>query len=167
MMASVPCSGHIASHGTWAGSAHGPFHVLFFSSMVEQPTVGLGLLNVEASRSHSDTTVGRTPLDEWSARNRDLYLTTHETHNRQTSTPPAGFELAIPASEWPQTHAFDRGATGNYTILILGQDNPVATLKKNDKCPSGKSCIWAKWTRKLPRKWSWPIANCINSCLEQ
>ena len=28
------------------------------------------------------TTVGRTPLDEWSARRRDLYLT---THNRQTS----------------------------------------------------------------------------------
>jgi hypothetical protein len=25
---------------------------------------------------------------------------------------PAGFELAIPASEQPQTHAFDRAATG-------------------------------------------------------
>jgi hypothetical protein len=33
------------------------------------------------------TTVGRTPLDEWSARRRDLYLTTHNTHNRQTSMP--------------------------------------------------------------------------------
>jgi len=28
------------------------------------------------------TTVGRTPFDEWSARRRDLYLTTHNTHNR-------------------------------------------------------------------------------------
>jgi len=28
------------------------------------------------------TTVGRTPLDEWSARRRDLYLKTHNTHNR-------------------------------------------------------------------------------------
>ena len=28
------------------------------------------------------TTVGRTPLEEWSARRRDLYLTTHNTHNR-------------------------------------------------------------------------------------
>ena len=36
------------------------------------------------------TTVGRTPLDEWSARRRDLYLTTHNTHNRQTSMPPGG-----------------------------------------------------------------------------
>jgi len=33
------------------------------------------------------TTIGRTPLDEWSARRRDLYLTTHNTHDRQTSMP--------------------------------------------------------------------------------
>ena len=31
------------------------------------------------------TTVDRTPLDEWPARRRDLYQTTHNTHNRQTS----------------------------------------------------------------------------------
>ena len=30
-------------------------------------------------------TVGRTSLDEWSARRRDFYLTAHNTHNRQTS----------------------------------------------------------------------------------
>ena len=30
-------------------------------------------------------TVGRTSLDEWSARRRGFYLTTHNTHNRQTS----------------------------------------------------------------------------------
>jgi len=29
------------------------------------------------------TTVGRTPLDEWSARRRDLYLTTHNTYNKR------------------------------------------------------------------------------------
>ena len=34
------------------------------------------------------TTVGRTPPKEWSARRRDLYLTTHSNHNRQTSMPP-------------------------------------------------------------------------------
>ena len=33
------------------------------------------------------STVGRTPLDEWSTRRRDLYLTTHDTHNRQISMP--------------------------------------------------------------------------------
>ena len=38
------------------------------------------------------TTVGRTPLDEWSARRIDLYLTTHNTWNRQSSMSPVGFE---------------------------------------------------------------------------
>jgi hypothetical protein len=33
------------------------------------------------------TTVGRTPLDKWSAIRKDLYLTSHITHNRQTSMP--------------------------------------------------------------------------------
>ena len=51
------------------------------------------------------TTAGRTALDEWSARRRDLYLTTHDTHNRQISMPPVGFEPTISAGERPQaTH---------------------------------------------------------------
>ena len=76
--------------------------------------VGQGLLIVEASWSHAirHTTLGGTPLDEWSACLRDLFLTTHNTHNRQTSMPPAGFEPAIPASEGPQIHALHRAATG-------------------------------------------------------
>jgi len=45
------------------------------------------------------TTLGRTPLGEGSARRRELYLTKHNTHNRQTSMPPAGFEPAIPESD--------------------------------------------------------------------
>jgi len=57
-------------------------------------------------------TIGRTPLDEWSARRTDLYLTTHNTHNRQTNMPPAGFEPPFLASETPQTHALDRAASG-------------------------------------------------------
>jgi len=36
------------------------------------------------------TTLERTPLDDWSARRRDLYLTTHNTHKRKTSMPPSG-----------------------------------------------------------------------------
>jgi hypothetical protein len=54
------------------------------------------------------TTVGRTPLEEWSARCRDLYLTTHNTHNRQICMTPAGLEPTIPASERPQSHALRR-----------------------------------------------------------
>ena len=58
------------------------------------------------------TTFGRTPLDEWSARRRDLYLTTHNIHNRQTSNSPVGLEPTISAAERPQTYALDRAATG-------------------------------------------------------
>jgi len=59
------------------------------------------------------TTVGRTPLDGWSARRRDLYLTTHNIHNRQTSMPPVGLEPTISAGERPQAYALDRAATGS------------------------------------------------------
>ena len=40
--------------------------------------MGLGLFTVDVSGSHSvtHTTLGRTPLDEFSARRRDLNLTT-------------------------------------------------------------------------------------------
>ena len=44
-----------------------------------------------------NTTVGRTTLDERSARRRDLYLTTHNIQKRQAAKPPAGFELTIQA----------------------------------------------------------------------
>ena len=40
-----------------------------------------GTVNILCGKNHTQrrTTVGRTPLDEWSARRRDLYLTTHNT----------------------------------------------------------------------------------------
>jgi hypothetical protein len=66
------------------------------------------------SLDHTQThiTVGRTPLDEGSARCRDLYLTTQPLYKRQTSIPPAGFEPTIPVSARPQSYALDRAATG-------------------------------------------------------
>jgi len=57
-------------------------------------------------------TVGWTPLDDRSARRRDLYLATHSTHNRQTSMTPARFEHTISAYERPQAYALLRAATG-------------------------------------------------------
>jgi len=51
--------------------------------------------------------VGRTPLDEWSARRKDLYLTTHNAHNRQTSMTPVGLEPTIWAGERPLGPAFE------------------------------------------------------------
>jgi hypothetical protein len=65
------------------------FLLIFFFRVALRPSEGQGLLMLEVSRSHTQwrTKVGRTPLDEWSARRRGLYLTTHNTHNWQTSIP--------------------------------------------------------------------------------
>ena len=46
-----------------------------------------GVIAFDHTQGH--TTVGRTPLDEGSARRRDFHLTTHNIHNRQISMPPA------------------------------------------------------------------------------
>jgi hypothetical protein len=96
------------------------------------------------------TTVGRTPLDKWLARRRDLYLTTHNTHNRQTPMPPVGFEPTIPAGERPRKHVLDRAATGTGMLtgiilnfrsveswfvrpIISPRLNPAVTLMINKK----------------------------------
>jgi len=65
------------------------------------------------------TTLGRTPLDEWSTHRRDLYLTTHNIHNRQTSMTPVWFESTISAGERSQTYALDGAATGTGILIPL------------------------------------------------
>jgi hypothetical protein len=42
---------------------------------------------------------------------------TQHTHNRQTSTPPVGFEPTIAAGERPQTYELDGAATGRPALL--------------------------------------------------
>jgi len=54
--------------------------VLFFFTMAQQPPVGQGLLIIEASRSHTHTTLGRTSLDEWSARRRQHTTLTRDKY---------------------------------------------------------------------------------------
>jgi len=86
----------------------------FFFAVALWPNAGHGLLVLEVFLDHAQqcATVGRNPLDEWSARRRDLYLTTHNTHNRQICMPPVGSEPTISAGERSQTYALDRAATG-------------------------------------------------------
>ena len=67
-------------------------------------------------------TAGSTPLEVWSARHRDLYLTTHTVTTEKLPCPPApvvGFEPTISAGEWPQTYALDRAATGTGQTLYV------------------------------------------------
>ena len=43
------------------------------------------------------STLGRTPLDEWSGRRRDVYPTTHKTHRRQNSFATGGILTRNPS----------------------------------------------------------------------
>jgi hypothetical protein len=109
----------------WFGSnssiAYAPVpkeYYTFIFPMARQP---LGVLRRFIFRGFTitlfrHTTLGRTPLDEGPARRRELYLTTHNTHKRQTSMPSEGFEPTIPVSERPQTYALEHAATGIGTI---------------------------------------------------
>ena len=71
------------------------------------------------------TTVGRTPLDESSSHHRELYLTTHNTHNRQTSMPPVGFVPTVSAGRRPQTYALDR--RGDWDQQMLHYSHKIVT----------------------------------------
>jgi hypothetical protein len=108
--------------GSWKGVTAVSLHMLpiWFKShfpnfsWFEQPLAAQSVLSIEAPRSHSPrhTTLGRTPLYEWLARRRDLYLSTHNTRKKQTSMVPAGFERAPLASDRTQTHGLDLTANG-------------------------------------------------------
>ena len=113
------------------------------------------------------TTVGGTPLDEWSARRRDLYLATHDSHNRQTSMPLVGFEPTISAGERPQTYALDRAATWTGSLLLSLKQNsysvqtgpgahPASCTMDNGSFPGVKSGRGVTLTpHPLLVPWSW------------
>jgi len=61
--------------------------------------------------THTHTPLVRTPLDQGSARHRALFLKIRYTLKRQKTMPSAGFELAIPTSERPETYALECAAT--------------------------------------------------------
>jgi hypothetical protein len=68
--------------------------------MAQQPLVGQGLLIIDTQLDapHSARLL-------WTSDQHDI-----QTHKRQTSMPPAGFESAVPASEQSQALALDLAA---------------------------------------------------------
>jgi hypothetical protein len=127
--------GPVASTLTTSPPRQIRYHKLhkFFFPMAQQLYSGVGRLNVEVSRSHTirHTSLGRTSLEERSARRRDLYLTTHKIHKRKTSMPPTGFETVIPASELPQNYALTARPPGSAEQLVAERKlfrNPLCTL---------------------------------------
>jgi hypothetical protein len=109
------------------------------------------------------TTLGRTPLDEWSARCKDLY-NTHTTHKMQTSMPPTGFKPTMPASERPQTHASDRAVNGISSWYIHRHCKTRENANTNLECflSSGlevsdfmrvaATSSWGSWTLTMVAK---------------
>jgi len=92
--------------------------------------------------------LGRTPLYEWSARRRDLYLTTHNIRKRKTSMPPARFEPAIPASERPHTNALGNAATR------IGNNQPHNSTKTTTTQQNQQhTATWQSDTNKYSTSW--------------
>ena len=81
---------------------------------VSTAVVVLGLLIVEVSRSHSDTSHSvKASGKEVGPLQRSLPDSIHNIHNRQTSMHTGGFEPAIPAASQRQlTHTLDRADMG-------------------------------------------------------
>jgi hypothetical protein len=116
-----------------------------------------GVIAFDHTQWHA--TVGRTPLDEGSARRRDLYLTTHNTHNGQPSMSPAGFEPTISAGDRPR--ALDRSAPGIgmfcYCCSILEK------LKKTMKLATKRVCLSLSIrSRSTERAWRKSPRNSLN-----
>jgi len=64
------------------------------------------------------TTVGRNPLDEWSARRRDLYLTTHDIHNRQISMTPVDSNPRFSRQASADLHLRRRGHWDQHILYL-------------------------------------------------
>jgi hypothetical protein len=99
-------------------------------------------------------TVGNTPLDEWSARRRDLYLTTHNDYKRHPC-PPAGFEPTVSAGERPRGPAITEEfwldcrqcvprRVGIFQVVLCVQNDLLCSGLKTKSIPRRKFC------RKFP-----------------
>jgi len=97
------------------------------------------------------TTVGRTLLDEWSAHRRDLYLTTHNTHNTN-----------IHATGRIRTHNLSRRAAADLRLRPRGRWyrlNTSVTVHKHLK-------FWLSPAKALRRSesYSWVTTNKFLVC---
>ena len=96
---------------------------IFYVTMAQQPPSGPRLPHCWGFMiTLRHTTTGRTPLDEWSARRRDLYRTTHNNHKRQTSTPRRDSNPQSQQASGHRPHVLDRAATGSASSILKGHN---------------------------------------------
>ena len=119
----------------YTGWATGPTHIIYIHIYIYMCVFSCGTTAILGHRPPQTQTICRTPLDEGSARRGGIYLTTHTTHTRQTSMPPAGFDYGTPESERPQTHAVDGAAIriGTYSVYLV----------QNSSCTAVRSTVTA------------------------
>jgi hypothetical protein len=83
-------------------------------------------------------TVGRIPLEKWSARRKNLYLTTHNIHERQISMPPGGI----------RTHNLSRWAAADLRLRQRAHWDRIATCKER-KFRVIPFCYWLHVPRNV------------------
>jgi len=99
------------------------------------------------------TTVGRTPLDAWSVRRRDLYLTTHNTHNnrhpcpRWDSNPQTQQARGRSPTTWT-TRPMGPAIIPHYNYILV-----LATLKIATWVV--ETCPWPLWSKTTLIKLKW------------
>ena len=76
-------------------------------------------------------TLSKSPLDEWSARRIDPYVTTNNTQKKTDVNAPTGFEPAIPASELQQTSTLERTDTAISFFTFLSHSVIGIALRYN------------------------------------
>jgi hypothetical protein len=111
-------------------------YILFLLWCCDPARVMASILLRFVDHTQGRTTVGRTPLDKWTACRRDFYLKTHNNHNRQTSMSPVVFEPIISAGERPQTYALDCVASGTGNICCI-PNSKCRKLNWNVQCDVG------------------------------
>ena len=119
-------------------------------SVAQQALMGQGLI-IEASRSHlRHNIIGGTSLDEWSARRRDLCLTTHNTHNRHTSFLPGGIRTHNPSKlaaadprRRPHGHEDRRRVVTYFNANLFWLFNLINLKFSDSECDSlPRECNW-------------------------
>jgi hypothetical protein len=117
--------------------------------MIGQQLFGLDLLIIIITLRH--TILGRTPLDECSARRRDLYLKTHNTHNRQTDIRATGCIKSRKPSQRAAAYPNLRPRERRAESTILRKNPPKFYLRTVHVTKHTYNRIWT-FTEKVTRE---------------
>jgi len=124
-LSSIP--GHSMWHSWWTKWHCGRVFSRYFGFLLSVSFHQFSIFFHVATALLGQGLLDRTPVPQWSANRRHLYL---PTYKRQTFMPLPGFEPAIPENERPQTLALDSFAPLSYlSMFCLYQDDKRRSLR--------------------------------------